>query len=182
MPADMFQPHVMVVPSRDEDIPAIASIYAHHVRGGLASFETDPPTLKEMSRRRAELRANGFPHLVAFHDDRLVGYAYAGPYHERRAYRYTVEDSIYIDPRFVGQGIGRMLLYSLLHESELRGFRQMVALIGDSGNQASIKLHERCGFARVGTLQSVGLKHGRWVDVVVMQRALGKGSETLPTH
>lgn len=180
MPADMFQPHVVVVPSRDEDIPAIASIYAHHVRIGLASFETDPPTLKEMSRRRAELRANGFPHLVAFHDDQLVGYAYAGPYHERRAYRFTVEDSIYLDPRFVGQGIGRMLLHALLHESELRGFRQMVALIGDSANQASIKLHERCGFTRVGTLRSVGFKQSRWVDVALMQRALGKGNETLP--
>lgn len=180
MPADMFRPDVSVVPARDEDIPAVASIYAHHVRNGLVSFETEPPSLKEMSRRRVELRANGFPYLVAFCGDRLVGYAYAAPYHERRAYRYTVEDSIYLDPRFVGQGIGRMLLHALLHESELRGFRQMLALIGDSAHQASLKLHERCGFTKVGALRSVGFKHGRWVDVVLMQRALAKGNETLP--
>lgn len=180
MPADRFIPHVVIVPARDEDIPAISSIYAHHVRHGLASFETEPPTLKEMSRRRAELRANGFAYLAAFFDDRLVGYAYAGPYRERRAYRFTVEDSIYVDPGFLGRGIGRMLLYALLHESELRGFRRMIAVIGDSANEASIKLHARCGFAMAGTLRSVGLKHGRWVDCVLMQRSLGEENQTSP--
>lgn len=177
MPAAIFQPDVVIVPARDEDIPAIASIYAYHVRHGLGAFETEPPTLKEMSLRRHALRANGFPYLVAFCGDRLVGFAYAGPYHERRAYRFTVEDSIYLDPAFVGKGIGRMLLHALIHESELRGFRQMLALIGDSANQASIGLHEGCGFARTGVLRAVGFKQGRWVDVVLMQRALRDAQE-----
>lgn len=118
--------------------------------------------------------------MAAFFDDRLVGYAYAGPYRERRAYRFTVEDSIYVDPGFLGRGIGRMLLYALRHESELRGFHRMIAVIGDSANEASIKLHARCGFAMVGTLRSVGLKHGRWVDCVLMQRSLGEENQTSP--
>ncbi len=171
---------VPVLPARDEDIPAIAGIYAYHVRNGLASFETEPPTLKEMGQPRIELRSNGFPYLVAFCNDRLVGYAYAGPHRERRAYRFTVEDSIYMDPTYVGKGIGRILLDALVHESELRGFRQMIAVIGDSGNQASIKLHASCGFAMIGTFPAVGFKHGRWVDTVLMQRSLGNADHTLP--
>jgi L-amino acid N-acyltransferase YncA len=170
---------VPVLPARDEDIPAIAGIYAYHVRNGLASFETEPPTLKEMSQRRIELRSNGFPYLVALCNDRVVGYAYAGPYRERRAYRFTVEDSIYMDPAYVGKGIGRILLDALVHESELRGFRQMIAVIGDSANHASTQLHASCGFAMIGTFAAVGLKHGRWVDTVLMQRALGNADREL---
>lgn len=176
----MLMNNVMVVPSRDEDIPAISSIYAHHVRTGAATFEIEPPTLREMSQRRADLRANGFPYLVALCNDRLVGFAYAGPHRQRRAYRFTVEDSIYLDPAYVGKGIGRTLLAALVHESELRGFRQMIAVIGDSANRASIGLHARLGFEPVGTFRSVGFKHARWVDSVLMQRALGEGEKTLP--
>lgn len=176
----MLMSNVLIIPSRDEDIPAISAIYAHHVRHGLASFETEPPTLREMSQRRAELRAHGFPYLGAFCNDRLIGYAYAGPYHKRRGYRFTVEDSVYVDPAFVGKGVGRLLLNALIHECELRAYRQMIALIGDSGNEASIKLHAGAGFTHTGTLRSVGFKHGRWVDVVVMQRALGPGDSTAP--
>lgn len=176
----MLMANVLIMPARDEDIPAITAIYGYHVRNGLASFETDPPSLREMSQRRADLRAKAYPYLVAFCNDRLVGYAYAGPHHARRGYRFTVEDSIYIDPAFAGKGIGRRLLDALIHECELRGYRQMVALIGDSGNTASIRLHARAGFEMIGTFRSVGFKHGRWVDVVLMQRALGAGDSELP--
>jgi phosphinothricin acetyltransferase len=171
---------IAVLPARAEDVPRIADIYAYHVRNGLASFETDPPTLREINERRIDLRANGFPFLVAFVRDRVVGYAYAGPYRERRAYRFTVEDSIYIHPSHVGAGIGGVLLDALIHESDLRGFRQMIAVIGDSDNHASINLHARHGFAMIGTLSAVGFKRGRWVDVVLMQRRLGSGDRALP--
>lgn len=152
-------PNVVIVPSHDEDIPAISGIYARHLRDGLALFETEMPTLKEMRRRRLELRSNGFPYLVAFQDDVLAGYAYAGPCRERRAYRFAVEDFICLDPAFAGRGVDRALLDALIHESEVRGFRQMMAVIGDRANhanRASIRLHQRCGFAVVGTLCPAG--------------------------
>lgn len=172
--------NILVTLSRDEDIPAISGIYAHHVRTGLGSFETDPPSPTEMSQRYIKLRSRDFPFLVARQNDRVVGYAYAGPYRERRAYRFTVEDSIYVDPTFVGRGVGKMLLDALIRECESRDFRQMIAVIGDSGNLPSIKLHERCGFRSVGVFRSVGFKHDRWVDVVLMQRSIGDADETSP--
>lgn len=155
------------------DIDAIAAIYGHHVRHGLASFEEDAPTVGEMVRRHGEIVARGLPYLVAERGGVLVGYAYAGPYRARPAYRHTVENSIYIAPDSVGGGIGRALLATLIERTAAAGARQMIAVIGDSANVASIRLHAAMGFREVGTLQEVGFKFGRWVDSVLMQRALG---------
>jgi L-amino acid N-acyltransferase YncA len=162
------------------DVPAIAAIYAHHVRHGLASFELEPPGEAEMARRRADIAGRGMPYLVAVTGGELVGYAYAGPYRPRPAYRHTVENSVYVRPGCERQGIGRTLLAALLGECEARGLRQVVAVIGDSANRASIGLHESLGFRTVGILRSVGFKFGRWVDVVQMQRELGPGDRTPP--
>ena len=171
---------VVIRSARDDDLRAITRIYAHHVRYGLATFETEPPTQEEMARRHSELASKGFPYLVAVRDHEVLGYAYAGPYRARPAYRFVVENSIYLDPIYARQGIGRILLDALIGAAETRGFRQMIAIIGDSANHASVKVHERCGFTLVGTFRSVGFKHGRWVDTVLMQRALGEGDQTLP--
>lgn len=163
------------------DIPAIARIYAHHVRHGLASFEDEPPDADEMSRRHDAVLARGLPWLVAVDRAEIVrGYAYATPYRARSGYRYTLEDSIYVAPDSLRRGLGRTLLARLIERCERAGYRQMVAVIGDSANEASIGLHEGLGFARVGLLPSVGFKQGRWVDCVLMQRALGAGDRTLP--
>lgn len=166
---------VTVRPSGDGDVTAVAEIYRHHVQHGSASFETDPPTETEMAARRAAILARSLPYLVAAEGDTVVGYAYAGPYRARAAYADTVENSIYVRPDLVGHGIGRPLLTALVAACEALDLRQMVAVVGDSANQASIRLHERCGFRRVGVLQSVGWKHGRWLDSVLLQRALGHG-------
>jgi phosphinothricin acetyltransferase len=167
-------------PATPADIPAITAIYAHHVRTGLATFELDPPAEAEMLGRFHALAGNGMPYLVAHDGDRVLGYAYAGPYRPRPAYRFTVEDSIYVDPAAIGQGVGRQLLLALVDASAAIGMRQMVAVIGDSANAASIGVHRRCGFVPVGTLASVGFKFGRWVDSVFMQRPLGAGDTELP--
>lgn len=159
---------------KEGDVAAIAAIYAHHVQTGTASFETEAPAEEEMRRRRKEVVARGYPYLVAV-DGALLGYAYAGPYRARPAYRNTVENSVYVRPDAMGRGIGRVLLTRLIEECAERGFRQMVAIVGDSDNVASIRLHERAGFRRVGVLQSVGWKHGRWLDTVLLQRELGEG-------
>jgi len=161
------------------DIAAITSIYADAVRNGTATFEVEPPTEAEIARRVHVLQANSYPYLVAERSGLIAGYAYAGPYHLRPAYRWTVEDSIYLDPQFRRQGIGRLLIRQLLADVETRGFRQIIALVGDSTNTASIALHAAAGFQRVGTLRSVGYKHGRWLDVVMMQRPLG-GADASP--
>jgi L-amino acid N-acyltransferase YncA len=171
---------IVVRPATPDDVPAIAVIYGHHVAAGLASFELQPPSIKEMRRRHRELTANGFPYLVAERAGKIAGYAYAGPYRARPAYRFSVENSVYIDPDARRGGIGRQLLLALIAECERRGFRQMVAVIGDSGNAASIGLHAACGFVLIGALPSIGYKFGRWVDSVFMQRALGEGSTTPP--
>lgn len=168
-------------PCRDADMPAITAIYAHHVRHGFASFETDPPDLTEMLRRRADILGKGLPYLVAERDGTVLGYAYAGTYRPRAAYRDTVENSIYIRPDTVGQGIGRALLPALVAECEARDLRQMIAVIGDSGNTASIRLHAACGFRMIGTLEAVGFKLGRWLDSVLMQKRLGRGSDAEPS-
>lgn len=162
------------------DAPRIAAIYAHHVLHGLASFETEPPGEAEIARRLGEVRARGLPYLVAEADGRVVGYAYAAPYRSRPAYRYTVEDSVYVDRDCAGRGVGRQLLQRLVADAAASGCRQMIAVIGDSANEASIGLHAALGFEVVGTLKSVGFKHGRWVDSVLMQRAIGTGDSSLP--
>jgi phosphinothricin acetyltransferase len=171
---------VAIRAARDADVPRIAAIYAHHVLTGLATFETEPPDDAEMARRYRDLVGKGFPYLVAEAAGRLVGYAYAGPFRARAAYRYTLEDSIYLDPVAVRHGVGRRLLQELIEASTRAGFRQMIAVIGDSANVGSIRLHERCGFRMVGTMDATGFKFGRWVDTVLMQRALGEGGRTLP--
>lgn len=167
--------------SVDSDLASIELIYAHHVRHGLGSFEEEPPSRDELARRRADVLARGLPYLVAVDAaGTVLGYAYAGPYRTRSAYRYTVENSVYVAPWAGRQGVGRALLAALIARCEAAGFRQMVAVIGDSGNVGSIGLHAALGFRRVGTLEAIGWKHGRWVDSVLMQRALGPGGETPP--
>ena len=160
---------------------AITAIYRHHVLHGLASFEEAPPDQAELTRRRDALLADGLPYLVAIRGDAVIGYAYAGPYRSRSAYRYSVEDSIYVAPGQARQGIGRALLGPLIERSSACGKRQMVAVIGDSANRASIGLHAAFGFVMIGTLPAIGWKFGRWVDGVLMQRALGSGSAAAPT-
>jgi phosphinothricin acetyltransferase len=162
------------------DLAAITAIYEHAVRYGTASFEIEPPTLAEMTQRFETLQVGGYPYVVAELDGSIAGYAYAGPYRARPAYHWSIEDSIYIAPQSQRRGIGRMLLQRLLAESEVRGFRQMIAVIGDSANAASIELHRALGFRLVGTFDNVGFKFGRWLDSVLMQRALGKGETTVP--
>ena len=170
----------VIRPATEADIAAITPIYAHAVRHGTASFEIDPPSVSEMTDRYRSLAGAGHPYLVAEYDRVLRGYAYAGPYRARIAYRYVLEDSIYIAPEFQGLGIGRLLLTQLLAEATSRGFRQMIAVIGDSGHVSSIALHRSAGFRTVGTLEAVGFKFGRWIDGVLMQRPLGAGATTCP--
>jgi L-amino acid N-acyltransferase YncA len=164
----------------EPDIRAIADIYAHHVLTGVASFEEVPPSPAEMTARRAAILALGLPYLVAECDGRVAGFAYAGPYRARVAYRYTVEDSVYVAPDALGRGIGRALLSEVIARCEAGPWRQMIAVIGDSANAGSIALHASLGFAPVGTFRSAGFKFGRWVDSVLMQRALGEGDASFP--
>ncbi len=167
--------------SRDADVPVLASIYGHWVTHGLASFELDPPDPAEMARRRQAVLAGGYPYLVAEGaDGRVLGYAYASAYRTRPAYRFAVENSIYVAPDAGRGGVGSALLAALVEACTARGFRLMVAVIGDSGNAASIGLHARAGFAHAGMLPAVGWKHGRWVDSVLMTRPLGEGAGTAP--
>ncbi|HWI28107.1 MAG TPA: GNAT family N-acetyltransferase [Stellaceae bacterium] len=175
------EPACRVRASAESDLPAITAIYAHHVRFGLGSFEEMPPDAAEMERRRAEVLRRGLPYLVAEGPAGAVqGYAYAAPYRARSAYRYSLEDSIYVAPAAERRGIGRALLGELVERCAALGYRQLIAVIGDSGNLGSIGLHERMGFRRVGLLPAAGFKHGRWVDSVLMQRELGDGAATPP--
>lgn len=167
-------------PARTDDIPAITAIYAHHVRFGTASFEEIPPDEAEMRRRYDALAGKGFPYLALEAEGEVLGYGYAGPYRPRSAYRFTLEDSIYLAESARGMGLGRILLSALIQKAEEGPFRQMVAVIGDSANKASIRLHETLGFRLVGVFRDVGLKHGQWRDTVLMQRALGPGASILP--
>ena len=171
---------MMIRPAEPRDVPAITRIYAHAVRYGTASFELEPPDEAEIGQRHRSLIGGGFPYLVAEIDGVMAGYAYAGPYRARPAYRFTVEDSIYIAPDMQRRGIGRALLDRLLIESEARGFRQMIAVIGDSAQTSSIELHAAAGFRMVGNFESVGFKFGRWLDTVLMQKAMGTGAQTPP--
>jgi L-amino acid N-acyltransferase YncA len=167
-------------PSTDGDVAAIAAIYRHHVLHGIASFEDNPPEADEVARRRGEIIARGLPYLVAERGGRVLGYCYASPYRTRSAYRFSVEDSIYIDPAELGRGIGRALLSELIEECAARGYRQMVAVIGGSEQWPSIGLHRALGFTEIGVLRAIGYKFGSWVDTVLMQRLLGDGAATLP--
>ncbi len=167
-------------PATAADLPAITKIYEHAVLHGTATFELLPPDLAEMTRRLDALLAGNFPYFVAVLDGRVVGYAYAGPYRPRPAYRFTVENSVYLDPAIHRRGIGLQLMQRLIAECTTRGFRQMIAVIGDSANAGSIGVHTRCGFQMIGTHPHVGLKFGRWLDTVMMQLPLGEGASTVP--
>jgi phosphinothricin acetyltransferase len=167
-------------PATPADIPLITRIYAHAVAHGTASFELTPPDQAEMARRMNELLAGNFPYLAAEADGRLLGYAYASLYRARPAYRFTLEDSIYVAPAAQRQGVGRALLAALIDVATARGFRQMIAVIGDSEQAGSIAVHAAAGFHYVGTHANVGFKFGRWLDIVLMQRALGDGGTSKP--
>jgi phosphinothricin acetyltransferase len=167
-------------PALPRDVVAITRIYGHSVLHGTASFEIEPPAEAEMAQRREVVLAGGYPYLVAERNGEVVGYAYCGPYRVRPGYRWTVEDSIYIAPEAQKRGVGRALLTRLIEEAEGRGFRQMIAVIGDSSQMPSIRLHESLGFRPVGLLHSVGFKFGRWIDSVLMQRALREDATTPP--
>lgn len=171
---------VRVRPATEEDMPAIQEIYAHYVLTTSASFEEDAPTVAEMTARWQRIQSLGMPYLVAIYKNRVVGYAYGAPYRDRSAYRYTVEDSIYVAPDVLGRNVGNALMTPLLSKCTALGYRQMIAVIGDSANASSIALHSRHGFAVIGALRSSGYKFGRWSDAVLMQRPLGEGDTTLP--
>jgi L-amino acid N-acyltransferase YncA len=166
--------------AQPRDLAVITAIYDDAVRHGTASFELDPPDKAEMARRYETLRGGGYPYLVAELDGDVVGYAYAGPYRARPAYRWSVEDSIYVAPQAQRRGFGGALLARLVAEAEAAGFRQMLAVIGDSANSGSVELHRAAGFRLVGTFENVGFKFGRWLDSVLMQRELGRGATAAP--
>jgi phosphinothricin acetyltransferase len=171
---------VQVRPATPDDIPPIHAIYSHHVLKGLASFEEEPPPPEELRRRYEEITGRGLPYLVADFGGTIAGYGYCALYRTRSAYRYALEDSVYVRPDAQGRGVGTALLSELIQRCEALGYRQLIAVIGDSAHAASIGLHANLGFLRVGTLRSVGFKFGRWVDSVIMQRALGPGDGTRP--
>ena len=171
----------LIIRDSDEaDLPAITAIYDHAVETGTASFEYDPPDLAEMARRRADVLGKGFPYLVAELNGAVAGYAYVNTYRGRPGYRFSVEDSVYVAADRQGAGIGRQLLSPLLRRSEALGLRLVIAVIGDSANLPSIRLHAGCGFTHAGALPNVGWKHGRWLDSVFMVRALGPGAAAPP--
>jgi len=172
--------NVMIRPARPPDIAAITRIYADAVAHGTASFELEPPNEIEMARRQQTLLAKRYPYLVAEQAGVVAGFAYAGPYRDRPAYNWCVEDSIYIAPEFHRKGIGRLLLTRLVSQAEALGFRQILGVVGDSANSASIAVHVAVGFRLIGTFQSIGFKHGRWLDTVLMQRELGSGDTAPP--
>jgi phosphinothricin acetyltransferase len=176
----LLEDAMQIRPAVPEDLAAIHAIYAHHVLHSLGTFETESPGVAEMRRRHGQVTGDGFPYLVADGAGAVLGYAYASHFRTRAAYRNTVEDSIYVAADASGRGVGTALLNALIDRCAALGLRQMLAVIGDSGNAASIVLHRRCGFAQVGTMQAVGWKFDRWIDVVVMQRALGDGASAPP--
>jgi len=171
---------VEVRDARHADIGAIQSIYAHHVDQGLASFEEQAPDRNEMRRRFDDIAARGLPYVVGCIGGAVAGYGYCAPYRARSAYRYVLEDSVYVDPAYLRRGVGRALLAALIERAAALGYRQMIAVIGDSAHLPSIRVHADAGFLRVGTLRSVGFKFGRWVDTVIMQRPLGPGDGRPP--
>lgn len=175
-------PAATVRPSVDADMGAITRIYAHHVLHSTATFETTPPSEDEMRARRADVLGKNLPWLVLEQAGHVVGYAYGNWFKPRPAYRYSVEDSIYLAPSATGKGLGKLLLTELLASLQRRGIRKVMAVIGDSANAPSIGLHRACGFEPAGTITACGWKLGRWLDIVLMQRSLGEGSRTAPDH
>ncbi|HYF07424.1 MAG TPA: GNAT family N-acetyltransferase [Acetobacteraceae bacterium] len=175
-------PAVTIRDSRPDDVPAIAAIYGHWVRHGLASWEYDPPPESEIARRRQAVLDAGYPHLVAESDGTVLGTSHASAYRPRPGYRFCVENSVYVAPGLHRGGVGKALLTALIARCEAAGFRQMIAVIGDSGNAASIALHAACGFTRAGMLPAIGWKFDRWVDSVLMVRPLGPGDATPPSR
>jgi L-amino acid N-acyltransferase YncA len=174
--------HLILRDSTEADLPAITAIYAHHVQHGTGSFELEPPSLAEMSHRRADVLRNGFASLVAEDQGAVVGYAYVNYFRTRPAYRNTVENSIYVRDDQRGRGVGRQLLHLLLDRCEAAGVRQVLAVIGDSANTGSIALHASCGFRFAGTLRSTGWKFERWLDTVIMQKDLGASDRAAPSR
>ena len=173
--------NLVIRPSRDEDVPALAAIYATSVATETASWEYDAPDVEEFARRRADLLSKGFPYFTAEWNGGVVGYSYASAFRARIGYRFVVEDSVYVLNEMKGRGIGKKLLMTLIDECSRLGYRQMVAVIGDSANEGSIKLHAACGFEQVALFKGIGFKFERWLDSVQMQRALGEGGESMPT-
>jgi phosphinothricin acetyltransferase len=171
---------LVIRPSTVDDLDAVTAIYAWNVVHGTGTFEIEAPDRAEMERRRADLGARGLPWIVLEHAGKVVGYAYAGPFRPRPAYRHCLEDSVYLAPDAVGRGFGRLLLAELLARCEAAGARQMLAVIGDAANAGSIGVHRALGFAPVGTMRAAGWKFERWLDVVVMQKSLGAGDSAPP--
>jgi L-amino acid N-acyltransferase YncA len=167
-------------PSSDQDIPAITAIYAHHVLNGTGTFETTPPTAQDMAARRADVLSKDLPYLVAEEDGRILGFAYCNWFKPRPAYRYSAEDSIYMADGERGRGAGKQLLTALAREAEAAGVRKLIAVIGDSANHGSVRVHEAVGFTPVGVLKACGWKFGKWLDVVLMEKPLGLGDSTSP--
>jgi phosphinothricin acetyltransferase len=169
---------IHVRPVLPDDLGTITAIYGYHVLHGTASFEESPPDLAEITRRYQSLTSAGMPYFVAERDGMVIGFAYAGPFRSRSAYRYTVEDSVYVDANHIGRTVGKALLYHVIERAAKLGFRRMVSVIGDSANIASIALHKSCGFAESGRLKNVGYKNETWLDIVLMQRDLRDGEES----
>ncbi len=173
---------VVIRDAQESDMAAIQAIYSYYVGRSCASFEEAPPSVEEMIARRAKTLARGLPYLVAECDGELLGYTYAGPFRPRSAYRYTIEDSIYVAPSVVRRGVGSTLLGALIRRCTDLGYRQMIGIIGDSANQRSIGLHRKMGFRQEGVLRGVGLKFGHWIDVVIMHLPLGDADVGLPAE
>ena len=171
---------LIIRPSTDTDLPAITAIYAHHVLTGTGTFEVDPPSLDDMQGRRADVLAKGLPWLVAVENSQVIGYAYCNWFKPRPAYRFSAEDSIYLSPEAAGKGIGSTLLAELLAQAQRAGVRKLIAVIGDSANAGSIAVHKAAGFQPVGVLKSCGWKFDQWLDVVLMDKALGEADLTAP--
>jgi len=163
---------IQIRKAKDSDVVAITEIYAHHVLHGTGSFEIDPPDTREMGRRMGDIVSRGLPYLVAESGNNIIGYAYATPYRTRVAYRFTLEDSVYIQDQYAGRGIGAALLEELIRCCKEWGCRQLIAVIGDSENKASVRVHEKLGFQHSGVLRGVGFKFDRWIDTVFMQLPL----------
>ncbi len=171
---------LIIRPSTDADLPAITAIYGHHVRTGTGTFEVDSPSVVDMRGRRADVLSKGLPWLVALQNDQVVGYAYCNWFKPRPAYRFSAEDSIYLSPEAAGKGIGRTLLAELIAQAQRAGVRKLIAVIGDSANAGSIAVHKAAGFQPVGVLKSCGWKFDKWLDVVMMDKALGEADSTPP--
>ena len=176
----MSTPALLIRPSTAADLPAVTAIYGWNVLNGTGTFELDPPDQAEMLRRHDDVLSKGLPRLVAQRDGAVLGCAYANHFRPRKAYRFCLEDSVYLAPEAQGQNLGRLLLAELLSRSEAAGARQMLAVIGDSANLGSIGVHRTLGFEHLGMMKAAGWKFDRWLDVVIMQKALGQGSTTDP--